>query len=422
MFQVECTSVNVHTSESLPPSGRVEPDSRKWTLRRFLAASTLVVIGTALCAIVASISADVEIEPGEEIRRSRRLEEESAQNVVGCRLALPGDKCYDQIQRAIQEKRSGLHRNLTWNSKVTENSSVEEFQSALHVDPLAQCPRPCSRTKGQIQALAESALRAQVVGYEGSGRVVAQGQWCSASEPRQGWALRACGAGRGLQAKFLTYNLYWWNLFRLRNGNGGSAGRVIAEGSRDRPFDVMGFQECEDIYRVLGDAGLLGEFGALSGPHAMCLAFRHTAWNLLSEGARDVGEDRQDQWYGTRAVMWVRLQHKDTGDVVFFANHHGPLPVHTGGRCGGEATAYNMLQLIATEAQVGDTIVLVGDFNSGPQSDTVRSFNGHLTNVLTGSAFGGVDNVFTSCQSALGTRNLGSGGSDHDALEVVMQL
>lgn len=161
---------------------------------------------------------------------------------------------------------------------------------------------------------------------------------------------------------------------------------------------------------------------AIPGPHAMCLAYRQSAWSLLSNGTRNVGEDRWDQWYGTRAGMWVRLQHKETGQGVIFVNHHGPLPVDTGGMCGGEATAFNLLKLIASSAQADDVIILVGDFNAGPQAQTLRSLQNRMHPLHTGKSFGGVDNVFSSCPNVVGKRNLGSGGSDHDALETVLQL
>lgn len=73
--------------------------------------------------------------------------------------------------------------------------------------------------------------------------------------------------------------------------------------------------------------------------------------------------------------MWVRLQHVTTKQVVFFINHHGPLPVQSGGRCGGEATAFNILELIAIQAREGDVVVLTGDFNAGADSETVKQLS-----------------------------------------------
>mmetsp|Transcript_27303 Transcript_27303/g.77518 ORF Transcript_27303/g.77518 Transcript_27303/m.77518 type:complete len:185 (+) Transcript_27303:1-555(+) len=184
----------------------------------------------------------------------------------------------------------------------------------------------------------------------------------------------------------------------------------------------MAFQECEGIGWVLGDAGLVDQYEALTGPHALCIAYRRSSWRLLAQSAENVAEDRNDQWYGTRAGMWVRLQHTETNQVLFFINHHGPLPLNSGGRCGGEATAFKLLQLIASQAHDGDVIVLVGDFNAGPNSQTLASLRSRMHALFTGASFGGVDHVLSSCQNVAGTRNLGSGGSDHDAISAVISM
>ena len=73
----------------------------------------------------------------------------------------------------------------------------------------------------------------------------------------------------------LSYNLFWWNLYGVRGGNGESAGHLIKAETvedtallfckttsllspaavfqtfQDGLFDVMGFQECENGIRVL---------------------------------------------------------------------------------------------------------------------------------------------------------------------------
>ena len=62
----------------------------------------------------------------------------------------------------------------------------------------------------------------------------------------------------------LSYNLFWWHLFKVEGGRGGSAGHLIRSTS-EPPYDVMGFQECEDPERVLGPAGLLQDRGEMAG-------------------------------------------------------------------------------------------------------------------------------------------------------------
>lgn len=193
---------------------------------------------------------------------------------------------------------------------------------------------------------------------------------------------------------------------------------------RDQAFDVMGFQECEDPKKVLGPPGLLGEYEAIQGVHAICMAYRTAVWSLLEKGEDDVAEDMRTEFYGKRGTQWMRLQHKDTGRTLFFMNHHGPLSVNSGGLCGGQATAHNLLDVMAKRAQVGDALVLVGDFNANAASRTLQYLWPHLTHVYNSKSFGGVDNIFSNVRadSVLSTDDLGSGGSDHHAIAAVIQV
>jgi len=212
----------------------------------------------------------------------------------------------------------------------------------------------------------------------------------------------------------MSYNLKWWDLFDRRGGNGGSAGRLIA---RNGPFDIMGFQECDDVGRVLRDAGLTNSHRALNGGHATAIAYRTAAWEEVASGRENVAEDRPEQHFGRRGAGWARLRHRATGKVVFVMNHHGPLPVNTGGICGPEATAYNLLRLAGRRAAAGDVKLLLGDLNADRSSATQRALGRHLHRV----AHNWVDAIFASCEGA-GSRNLGRGGSDHNAIEAVLDV
>merc|ERR1719253_1390924 len=184
----------------------------------------------------------------------------------------------------------------------------------------------------------------------------------------------------------------------------------------------MGFQECEDVNRVLRDGGLQDQYAGVPGPHAMAIAYRRDTWDMIGGSHQDVAEDRSDQWYGTRAGQWVRLRNRASGLTLLFVNHHGPLPVDTGGLCGGEATAFNLMKLIGSSAAPGDAIVLVGDFNAGLNTPVVNTLQARLHRVFSGRSFGGVDHIFSSCGNVVSTRNLGSGGSDHDAVDALLQF
>mmetsp|Transcript_41465 Transcript_41465/g.115229 ORF Transcript_41465/g.115229 Transcript_41465/m.115229 type:complete len:300 (-) Transcript_41465:195-1094(-) len=127
---------------------------------------------------------------------------------------------------------------------------------------------------------------------------------------------------KALEVRVLTYNLFWWNLFGIRHGNGGSASRLIAASG---PFDMMGFQECEDVARVLNDAGLSGQYGFFAGDgsktSAICMAYRRSSWLLLGQGLSYVAWDK----LGNRAAQWMRLQHIPSGQKVFFCEPPRPI-------------------------------------------------------------------------------------------------
>lgn len=251
-----------------------------------------------------------------------------------------------------------------------------------------------------------------------------EGLWCETKAPAVGWGLKdSCPATTGtpaLEVNVLTYNLFWWNLFGVRHGNHHSAGTLI---SKNLPFDLMAFQECPDVNRVLHDAQIAGDFYGYNPAQAIAVAWNRHNWRELGKGYVDVAEDSHLQWYGVRSAVWARLQHKTTGKIVLFVNHHGPLPTHRpGGICGPEATAYNILRLIGERAHKTDTVFLTGDFNAYGDSKTFQELQRYLTLAYRGHTFRGVDEFFTNCASVRDTHNLGTGGSDHEALKVTFGI
>mmetsp|Transcript_136693 Transcript_136693/g.354402 ORF Transcript_136693/g.354402 Transcript_136693/m.354402 type:complete len:509 (+) Transcript_136693:712-2238(+) len=283
----------------------------------------------------------------------------------------------------------------------------------------------------QNHMVCDEAKASQYIGFPATSKVKAQGLWCAVPMPPDDWNLKSCPLSAGAPqttVKVLTYNLFWWNLFKKHDGSGRSAGKLIAETSGPEEYDIMAFQECDDRHRVLEDArlsGLSGEYEALDGGHAVALAYRKSRWTLKAHGTEDVGEDDWHQHYGTRTAQWVRLQHRD-GRTVFFVNHHGPLPVGWGGGCTGSSTSINIMRVIAENAHTDDAIILVGDFNAETESSRIQELDRRLNRVFDGTEMGGVDHIFTNCAAdAVGT-NLGKGrgehGSDHDALSVTFKF
>jgi len=250
--------------------------------------------------------------------------------------------------------------------------------------------------------------------------------WCQVDIPPADWNLKSCPASGTTKLKVLSYNLFWWNLFKKHGGSDRSAGRLIARTGGADMYDVMGFQECDDRWRVLRDAGLNeAEYEAIDGGRAIAIAYRKTKWTLLDHNSVDVGEDSRDQYYGKRSAMWVRLRNAE-GKTVFFMNHHGPLKVSQGGGCTGSATALNILKVIGENAHSDDVIVLVGDFNAALGSSRVRELERRLNKVHSGYIFGGVDHVFSNCGARGRGKTLEKGDgyhkSDHNAVSATFDI
>lgn len=235
--------------------------------------------------------------------------------------------------------------------------------------------------------------------------------------------------GAPLQVKVVSYNPEWWHTVEELGGYGNKAAQLLSSTSRKVPYDFIGFQEFYDPWYGLTRPGfdgsaLLREYmwvrGEVGGPVGTIIGFRNSTWDLIGRGQRFVAEDRKGPMYfGKRIVLWARFAHKATGKTVFVADHHGPLPVSTGGICGGQRTAVNVLTVIAQSAKPGDAVILVGDFNAIRGSETIRALSSRLH-----GTFDGIDHIFTNLgpQAIKWQGTLGTGGSDHPAVSVVVEL
>merc|ERR1712048_730080 len=243
-------------------------------------------------------------------------------------------------------------------------------------------------------------------------------EWCAATVPDANLGLRSC-TSLGMRVKALTYNLFWWNLFGQRGGAGGSAGKLVKSAAEGDSFDVVGFQECDDPNWIMGDAGMTTEEYDYVRWGSNTLAFKRTRFEKQAQGDGEFVAQDFGAYSYRRGAHWVRLQEKATGNKLFVMNHHGPLPVNTGGRCGGEATAYNLLAMIKKYSEPGDALLFMGDFNADGGSETVKSLQGYMDHVFNDW----VDNFFSNCggDAVKETKNLGKGGSDHNALMTIIE-
>lgn len=132
----------------------------------------------------------------------------------------------------------------------------------------------------------------------------------------------------------------------------------------------------------------------------------------------------RSHYYGRRGVQWIRLEHNTTGRKLLFMNHHGPLEINSGGSCGGPSMANNILRVMQNQSQPGDAVILVGDFNANSASLTIQALWSRRVLLQSGTSFGGVDNIFGNMDSnsVISRKNLGSGGSDHDAIACTVAL
>lgn len=229
-----------------------------------------------------------------------------------------------------------------------------------------------------------------------------------------------------LKLKVLSYNLFWWHLFVKLRGDYGKAGKLINRTSKDLPYDILAFQECQNPYHVLYDAGLDKTYTAWRSHENTCLAYRKETWEEIGHGTKTVAIDGnvKGQNFGARTGMWMRLRHKRTNETIFFVNHHGPLPLSSGGQWGAPATAYNLLHLVESNGTKGEVVVMVGDFNSIKTSETITQMGCGIRRILSGTKFGGVDHIFTNLEDSriISADPVGQGGSDHDALAAVFDI
>merc|ERR1712113_948485 len=59
---------------------------------------------------------------------------------AACRTVHVGEACYDAVTAAMK---SGTTGHPEWQGRLSVTSSFEDYQTVLHEDILADCPRPC---------------------------------------------------------------------------------------------------------------------------------------------------------------------------------------------------------------------------------------------------------------------------------------
>eukprot|EP00931_Biecheleriopsis_adriatica_P057984 TRINITY_DN3444_c0_g2_i1.p1 TRINITY_DN3444_c0_g2~~TRINITY_DN3444_c0_g2_i1.p1 ORF type:complete len:757 (-),score=116.40 TRINITY_DN3444_c0_g2_i1:25-2295(-) len=210
------------------------------------------------------------------------------------------------------------------------------------------------------------------------------------------------------QVTVVSYNLYWWNV-RQNNRWGDLHNRIREE----KPFDLIGFQECDNVESIVRDSGLDGfDFWQGPSPNPCPLAWDRAVFTRISEpGTKWVASDQ----YGNRHVNFVRLRHVATGAAVFFANTHGPL-----GNC-GNSVGQNWADAVTDNMQAGDIAFMTGDFNCGTGSTAMNKVHSVLTQRVEASEFGGIDQILTNGQILSGGSKNGW-PSDHPLVQGTFAL
>jgi hypothetical protein len=205
------------------------------------------------------------------------------------------------------------------------------------------------------------------------------------AEPTAKTTAEATGQAIASKVTVVSYNLYWWN---VKSSNRWS--QLYDRIKKHKPFDLIGFQECEDVADVVRDAGL-DNFDYYQGPNKPSNNPAPIAWNrdvftkLDGPGNRWVASDR----YGGRYMTWVRLQHKASGVNILFANTHGPL-----GNC-GSTLGNNWKKGVSDKRDTDDIVFFTGDFNCWTGTSAMSILKRSLYDDGVNDVDGGIDQILT---------------------------
>lgn len=201
----------------------------------------------------------------------------------------------------------------------------------------------------------------------------------------------------------VSYNMYWWHVSEFNDWN------LIYDRLRSvENFDIIGFQETDDVRAVLSNIGLASWQSYVA---ACPIAWNPAVFDLL-EGPAHV-DVAQDAW--TRQLAWVRLQHKASGKQLFWANTHGPLGCD-------DSYGQNMLAAMKSNSKEGDHFVMTGDFNCATHHQSMIDVMAFLPLSVHGAyPDGGVDHILSSDLPISGGPQDGY-PSDHPLMKAIVRL
>jgi len=236
----------------------------------------------------------------------------------------------------------------------------------------------------------------------------------------------------------ITYNLFWWCVMG-GDKSGRCTGNLDGKGlqglsstiHKHLPGDMIGFQECQGIEKIIDGMGLRDSHSYACAPKQnqyvgtdACMAWNNTRFELLGKAQSAVVGS--DQW-GNRYAQWVRLKIRGTTATITFMNTHGPLTSCNGE--GAKVLAKTTLDTIKGAMQPGDAFFYVGDFNCFDNQDVMRKIYESYNLVITsdvqqpGQDTAGMDHIISDFIShKISAESVDGRPSDHSLLKATYQV
>lgn len=180
-----------------------------------------------------------------------------------------------------------------------------------------------------------------------------------------------------IRAHVVSFNLEWWkvaqeDLFAGLNKTINSFG----------PYDLMGFQECDNITKVIQSFADPSSWALKQGPDDVAIAWNTKMFKKVKQGDAVIAKDS----YGNRYLSWAQLNIIGTDGNVFFANAHGALNVCNGTK--GQEVAANYVKVITENRNSKtDTLIFTGDFNCQSYDDVIQNLRKEYTDAAQASQF-----------------------------------
>jgi hypothetical protein len=243
---------------------------------------------------------------------------------------------------------------------------------------------------------------------------------------------RAPTTGAAARFKMLTMNMVWWNVGQPSDA-GDLPEAIIRTSADPYMYDAISMQECKEPDGMLQKLGPdADKYGVVAEGGSLCTLYRKDLWTLQAHGVEAVAVDQvgveESAGTGNRSVQWLRLENSETGRSFFCMNYHGPLPLNSGGGCGGEITAQRIIRVIMQNAREGDAVVLSGAFNAKGFTPVIQVLEQHGLGVFKVSHDGtseyGTDFVISNVDAAslVSSANMGRAGRFHDVLGVIFEV